>query len=111
MDIINGSVSGDTMFSAGSIPMYGGAPPGYNVSPGEMPANFQENLTNHRGLDIEGYQPTYAEAFPPLPCSNSPDQPQTSAPKWRTPRAGPLRSTSVTQVSFLEFLKNTATQS
>lgn len=90
---MNGSVPSDTMFSSGS--MYTGAP-GFSVPHTEIPPNYGENLTSNGGLDIEGYQPTYAEAFPPLPCSNSPDQPPTTAPKWRG--TGPLRSTSITQV-------------
>ncbi|XP_031553878.1 vigilin-like [Actinia tenebrosa] len=93
MDLMNGSVPSDTMFSSGS--MYSGAP-GFSVPHAETPPNYSENLTSNGGFDIEGYQPTYAEAFPPLPCSNSPDQPPTTAPKWRG--TGPLRSTSITQV-------------
>lgn len=62
----------------------------------------QEDLNNHpeedEGLDLEGYQPTYAEAFPPLPSAHVQNSTQNdTAPKWRT-STGPIRSTIVTQV-------------
>jgi len=91
MDILNGSVSPDhgAMFSGES--MYSGSAPAF-IPNGEMQASFSQDLQVNGGLDTEGYQPTYAEAFPPLPCSNSPDQPQAETSKWRG------KSTTVTQV-------------
>ncbi|EDO37476.1 predicted protein [Nematostella vectensis] len=58
-------------------------------------------MVNDDALDTEGYQPTYAEAFPPLPCAPSTDQNQANsnpAAKWRTHGTGHIRSTTVTQV-------------
>ena len=62
----------------------------------------QEDLNNHfeedEGLDLEGYQPTYAEAFPPLPSAHVQNSTQNdTGSKWRT-ATGPIRSTTVTQV-------------
>lgn len=62
----------------------------------------QTDLNNHfeedAGLDLEGYQPTYAEAFPPLPSSHIQTSTQNDAgSKWRT-ATGPIRSSTVTQV-------------
>lgn len=49
-------------------------------------------------IDLEGYQPTYAEAFPPLPSTHVQNSaPNDTASKWRT-ATGPIRSTTVTQV-------------
>lgn len=61
-----------------------------------------EGLNNHfeedDGLDLEGYQPTYAEAFPPLPSAHVENSTQSdTGSKWRT-GTGPIRSTTVTQV-------------
>lgn len=93
MELINGSISPDaSMFSAGS--MYsGGTAPGY-LPNGGMPPTYNVKVDVNGGLDSEGYEPpTYAEAFPPLPCSNSPDQHQAETTKpWRG------KSTTVTQV-------------
>lgn len=62
----------------------------------------QTDLNNHfeedAGLDLEGYQPTYAEAFPPLPSSHIQTSTQNdTGSKWRT-ATGPIRSSTVTQV-------------
>lgn len=66
-----------------------------------------EDLNNHfeedDGLDLEGYQPTYAEAFPPLPSAHVENSTQSDAgSKWRT-GTGPIRSTTVTQVYTTEI--------
>jgi len=54
-------------------------------------------------IDLEGYQPTYAEAFPPLPSANAQNStPSDSGSKWRT-GTGPIRSTTVTQVYTKSF--------
>lgn len=96
MELINGSISPDaSMFSAGS--MYSGGPaPGY-LPNGGMPPTYNVDVNVNGGLDSEGYEPpTYAEAFPPLPCSNSPDQhPAETTKPWRG------KSTTVTQVCEL----------
>ena len=67
----------------------------------------QQDLTNHydedEGPDLEGYQPTYAEAFPPLPSAHVQASQPDSGSKWRT-ATGPIRSTTVTQVCRPFFL-------
>lgn len=99
MDLLNGSISPDnSMFASSS--MYSGAnggPPGFIENGVTPPYNVGVDVNG--GLDSEGYQPpTYAEAFPPLPCSNSPDLPQTEANKpWRG------KSTTVTQASIFNL--------
>lgn len=63
----------------------------------------QSDVNNHyeddiSEIDLEGYQPTYAEAFPPLPSTHVQNSaPNDTASKWRT-ATGPIRSTTVTQV-------------
>lgn len=92
MDLINGSVSPDgSMFTSGSSMYSGFMPNGGAVSP-----SYDVGVNGGGGLDTEGYQPpTYADAFPPLPCSNSPVPLQTEAHKpWRG------KSTTVTQVRY-----------
>ncbi|XP_032233771.2 vigilin-like [Nematostella vectensis] len=96
MDILNGSASVDPMFPGGSVYSDGGY-----IPPQEIPTEYQETMVNDDALDTEGYQPTYAEAFPPLPCAPSTDQNQANsnpAAKWRTHGTGHIRSTTVTQV-------------
>lgn len=63
----------------------------------------QSDVNNHyeddiSEIDLEGYQPTYAEAFPPLPSTHVQNSaPNDTASKWRI-ATGPIRSTTVTQV-------------
>ena len=63
----------------------------------------QSDVNNHyeddnSEIDLEGYQPTYAEAFPPLPSTHVQNSaPNDTGSKWRT-ATGPIRSTTVTQV-------------
>jgi len=94
MDLINGGISPDnSMFTSSSMYTGNTSPPGF-MENGAVSPSYNGSVDVNGGLDSEGYQPpTYAEAFPPLPSSNSPDLPQAEANKpWRG------KSTTVTQV-------------
>ena len=55
-------------------------------------------------VDDEAYEPTYAEAFPPLPVANASDRgeptSQAPAPQWKKLS---LKTSTVTQVRGLNF--------
>ena len=55
-------------------------------------------------VDDEAYEPTYAEAFPPLPAANATDRgeptSQAPAPQWKKLS---LKTSTVTQVRGLTF--------
>lgn len=71
------------------------------------PTDLNNHYEEDNGIDLEGYQPTYAEAFPPLPSAHVQNSaPNDSGSKWRT-ATGPIRSTTVTQVQIeIELLKD-----
>ena len=104
MDILNGTSSpvdqGQPELLEGSVYSDGGYIPHQDTSPGHSKPAFMEE-----DLDVDGYQPTYADAFPPLPSSHTgEDQHKTnqSNSKWRpasVPRTTPvIAASTITQV-------------
>lgn len=104
MDILNGTSSpvdqGQPELLQGSVYSDGGYIPHQATSPGYSEPTYMEEE-----LDIDGYQPTYADAFPPLPSSNSSDGQRganQNNSKWRPAtscRSSPvIAASSITQV-------------
>lgn len=99
MDMINGTPapgeSNGQDLLEGSVYSDGGYIPRQDLKNGGFAAHDEDE-----GPDLEGYQPTYAEAFPPLPSAPTQDPAhQTPITKtWRKP-TGPIRSTTITQAS------------
>lgn len=105
MDILNGTSSpveqGQPELLQGSVYSDGGYIPHQDTSPGYSKPAFMEEE-----LDVDGYQPTYADAFPPLPSSHAGEGQQhktnQSNSKWRpasTPRSTPvIAASTITQV-------------
>lgn len=110
MDLLNGTsspVDKQPELLQGSIYSDGGYIPHQDNLPGYSEPAMEEDL------DVDGYQPTYADAFPPLPSSHSSDAqhgPNQNNSKWRpstSSRASPvIAASTITQVENQLILTN-----